>query len=128
MAPSTQRATPPTPQNQTLNGTSTQIPAGGEAGDVGVNKKKQKRRQKQAARLAAEQPLKAGAQSPKNGHIHSPHIEYDYSDSQPRVPANGVGYGPSDMEDTYDPRDANDLYYTDEDGRLYGIFIIPILS
>ena len=128
MAPSTQRATPPTPQNQTLNGTSTQHPVGGEAGDVGVNKKKQKRRQKQAARLAAEQPLQAGAQPSKNGHIHNPHIGYEYTDSQPRVPANGAGYGTSDMEDTYDPRDANDLYYTDEDGRLYGIFFSPRFS
>ena len=117
MAPSTQRATPPAP-NQTLNGTSTPNQAGGEAGDVGVNKKKQKRRQKQAARLAAEQPLKVEAQPSKHGHVHNPHIGYEYSDSQLRVPVNGAGYGPSDMEDTYDPRDTNDIYYTDEDGRL----------
>ncbi|MCJ1391313.1 Stress response protein nst1 [Xylographa bjoerkii] len=118
MAPSSQRATPPAPQNQILNGTSVQTLAGGETGDVAVNRKKQKRRQKQAARLAAEQPSKAGAQPSNNGHVHSPYVGHQYSDSQPRAPVNGIGYGPSDMEDTYDPRDGDDLYYTDEDGRF----------
>ena len=120
MAP-TQRAPSPSPQNQALNGVSVPALAGGETGEVAVNRKKQKRRQKQAARLAAEQPLKAGFQPSKNGHIHSPHTGHEYSDSQPRASANGVGYGPSDTEDAYDARNGDDLYYTDEDGRLYGV-------
>ena len=121
MAPTTQRAAPPAPQDQTANGIPT-VPASGAAtGEVIVNRKKQKRRQKQAARLAAEQPSEAGLGSSAghapNGHVLSSHTGYDQLVAQPRGSVDGTGYGHSDIDDPYEPRDGEDLYYSDEDGR-----------
>ncbi|KAI4247872.1 MAG: hypothetical protein LQ352_006069 [Teloschistes flavicans] len=85
-----------------------------------VNRKKQKRREKQAARIAAEQLLPADTKAAKpatNGAY--PKFAYGLADPPPAV--NGFDYAPSDYEDAdqYEPAEGEDLYYTDEDGHLY---------
>ena len=92
---------------------------------AGVNRKKQKRRQKQAARLAAEQAQPTGPNSIQafagNGssthHDHLPRIAAAGSQIQP----NGYDHGASDYDDPeqYEPGEGEDLYYTDDEGRLY---------
>ena len=120
MAPSTQRAAPPAPQDQTSNGAPAVSANGASTGEVTVNRKKQKRRQKQAARLAAEQPPNASpglsAGHVPNGHVSSSHTEYDQS-AQSRGSVNGTSYGHSDIDDPYEPREGEILYYSEEDGR-----------
>jgi len=121
MAPTTQRAAPPAPQDQTTNGTSAMPTSGAGTAEVTVNKKKQKRRQKQAARLAAENPAKVELEAlsghAANGHVSSTHVGYEQSATQSRGPVNGTGYGHSDVDDLYEPREGEELYYSDEDGR-----------
>lgn len=117
MAPYTQRSAAPAPQDPISNGTPTQPTADAESGDVTVNKKKQKRRQKQAARLAAEQPSNAGPQSSLNGHSHSPGVVYEQNATQPRIPSNEADYGFSDVDDPYDPQPGSGPYYSDEDNH-----------
>lgn len=121
MAPTTQRAAPPAPQDQTINGAPAVPVSGTGTGEVTVNRKKQKRRQKQAARLAAEQPPKAGPESSAghapNGHLSPSHTGYEQSAAQSRGPVNGTSYGHSDIDDPYEPQEGEDLYYSDEDGR-----------
>lgn len=86
-----------------------------------MNRKKQKRRQKQAARLAAEQPAIAGlgpsSGHAANGHVSSTHAGYEQSTIQARGPVNGTGHGHPDIDDLYEPREGEDLDYSDEDGR-----------
>ena len=91
-----------------------------------VNRKKQKRRQKQAARLAAEQPSAAPSTSNQayidaNANTYEK-SEYPMSTKQARMAkfdANGYGYGPSEYDDPeYEPGEGEDLYYTDDDHRL----------
>ena len=91
----------------------------------GVNRKKQKRRQKQAARLAAEQTQPTGPNPPQafagNGNTtHQDHL-IGMSASQAQVQSNGYDYGASDLDDPdqYEPGEGEDLYYTDDEGRLY---------
>lgn len=91
----------------------------------GVNRKKQKRREKQAARLAAEQvqpigPKSAQAFAGNGGNTHQ-HPLPGISAAQAQVQANGYDYGASDYDDPnqYEPREGEDLYYTDDEGRLY---------
>ena len=100
------------------NGTEKSAPA--------VNRKKQKRRQKQAARLAAEQPSAARPTSGQayvdaNANAYEK-SEYPMSTKQAQVAqfdANGYGYGPSEYDDPeYEPGEGEDLYYTDDDHRL----------
>ncbi len=87
-----------------------------------VNRKKQKRRQKQAARLATEQSQPGSAQTfAGNGsNTHHDHPR-GISAAQSQVQANGYDYGASDYEDPeqYEPGEGEDLYYTDDEGRLY---------
>lgn len=91
---------------------------------VGVNKKKQKRRQKQAARLAAEKPQSQS--SPSQGFACSNDIGYhdiprEVGQAHSRAKANGFDYGASDYDDAEqdEPVDVEDRYYTDDEGRLY---------
>ena len=100
------------------NGTENSAPA--------VNRKKQKRRQKQAARLAAEQPSAARPTSNQayvdaNANAYEKR-EYPMSTKQAQMAqfdANGYGYGPSEYDDPdYEPGEGEDLYYTDDDHRL----------
>lgn len=90
-----------------------------------VNRKKQKRRQKQAARLAAEQQLNsntggdmdyvdnAHAAYKSNGHIHDP--------SKDQTSQDGFEFADPDFDDPgeYEPGEGEDLYYTDDEGRIY---------
>lgn len=90
----------------------------------GVNKKKQKRRQKQAARLAAEQPPATKpnlAQAINNKADIAYQNTYQASTPHSRVQANGFDYGASGYDDSerYEPVTGEDLYFTDEEGRLY---------
>jgi len=90
-----------------------------------VNRKKQKRRQKQAARMAAEQQLSSslgeeitygenGHASYSNvGHIHKPPRSHNAHDD--------FEYGDPDFDDPeqYEPAEGENLYYTDDEGRIY---------
>lgn len=92
-----------------------------------VNRKKQKRRQKQAARLAAEQPLATGS-TPDQAYMNASttaykDLEYAMSSTQAQmaqIEANGYSFGPSEYGDgeEYEPGEGEDQYYTDEDDRL----------
>ena len=91
---------------------------------TGVNKKKQKRRQKQAARLAAENS--SSQSNPSREFASSSEVayqdgQYEASEARVRVEANGFEFGASDYEDPeqYEPVEGEDLYFTDDDGRLY---------
>ncbi|KAK2783776.1 Stress response protein nst1 [Emmonsiellopsis sp. PD_33] len=97
-------------------------------GAVGVNRKKQKRRQKQAARLAAEQQVKGGYDSPdtvnQNGYTHYPHANHI---DVPRSSKDHISNHQTpnyfdhhlDDPDQYDPVEGEELYYTDDEGRAY---------
>jgi hypothetical protein len=91
----------------------------------GVNRKKQKRREKQAARLAAEQAQPPGSKSAQafagNGGSTHPQPPHGISAGQAQVQANGYDYGASDYDDPdqYEPGEGGDLYYADDEGRLY---------
>ena len=121
MAPTTQRSAIPAPQNPTSNGTANPPLAGASSNDGTVNRKKQKRRQKQAARLAAEEPSRAGSGSIQGyaeiGHEPGRGALYDYPSTKACPPTNGVDYGPSDLDDQYEPQEDEDLYYSDEEAR-----------
>lgn len=90
---------------------------------TGVNKKKQKRRQKQAARLAAEKPPSDSNISQGVNGRENPYQNASYERTEPggRGQANGYDYGASDYEDPeqYEPAEGEDLYFTDDEGRLY---------
>ena len=91
-----------------------------------VNRKKQKRRQKQAARLAAaEQTFPAAAGGQSQAYVDARDASYHDSayaraTTQMQRSTNGYDYGVSDYEDPdqYEPGEGEDLYYTDEDDRL----------
>ena len=116
------------PNSQTMNSQPAADNLGANSGDgtaSGVNRKKQKRRQKQAARLAAGQAHPAGPNSTLtfagNGisthHDHLPGLAAAGS----QIQANGYDYGASDYDnpEQYEPGEGEDLYYTDDEGRLY---------
>lgn len=91
---------------------------------IGVNKKKQKRRQKQAARLAAENS--SSQSNPSREFVNSNEIayqdsQYEASEARARVESNGYDYGASDYEDPeqFELVEGEDLYYTDDEGRFY---------
>lgn len=95
-----------------------------ENGAVNVNKKKQKRRQKQAARLAAEQPRSAQLSSTQEfvkNEDTAFREAYDISASFSGVQGNNFDHNTSDYEDPehYEPIEGDDSYYTDDEGRLY---------
>lgn len=91
-----------------------------------VNRKKQKRREKQAARLAAaESQNETATLAQSQGYVDgsdTPYRDLDYamSATQAQINANGYDYGVSDYDDAdqYEPGEGEDLYYTDEDDRL----------
>lgn len=89
---------------------------------TGVNKKKQKRRQKQAARLAAEKPPSESNVSQGVNGRDVPFQNTSYENTEPGGggQANGYDYT-SDYEDPeqYEPAEGEDLYFTDDEGRLY---------
>jgi hypothetical protein len=96
-------------QTTKTNGqTSNPLPDTGVA--PGVNRKKQKRRQKQAARLAAEQPTIA------NGVKSAREVEQKMEELEARLRDHG-------LEEHYQENDrfdaAGDEYYSDEDGDNY---------
>ncbi|KAH8662963.1 salt tolerance down-regulator-domain-containing protein [Tricladium varicosporioides] len=78
-----------------------------------VNRKKQKRREKMAAKLAAEQPAKVqanGAQKSENGHRQMQELEARFRET---------GLGEQYEENgQFDPAEG-DQYYSDEDGDRY---------
>ena len=89
---------------------------------TGVNKKKQKRRQKQAARLAAEHP--SAKSNPSQDFVNNGSLKYkrnitEFTEESPHL--NGYGHAASDYDgaDQYEPAEADDLYYTDEDARAF---------
>lgn len=89
---------------------------------TGVNKKKQKRRQKQAARLAAEHPSSKSNQSQEfvnNGSLEYRRKITEFTEESPHL--NGYGHAASDYDeaDQYEPAEGEDLYYTDEDARAF---------
>lgn len=106
----------------TLN-TTANIPANDvtpAAASGGVNRKKQKRREKQAARLAAEQGLNNGYVSgdlDQNGHL--PYMRgQNHLEIHKHGIAEGGGYNDLDFDDPEQYGEGEDLYYTDDEGRL----------
>ena len=89
----------------------------------GVNKKKQKRRQKQAARLAAENPPSESNVSPGVNGRDVPYQNSSHESTEARGrggQADGYENGVSDYEDPehYEPAEGEDVYFTDDEGRL----------
>ena len=90
-----------------------------ENGTSGVNKKKQKRRQKQAARLAAEQSLPTTSTLDRGVTKDSNVVyqeSYEISDARVRTGANGYGCEASYYDES---AEGEDMYVTDDEGRLY---------
>ncbi|KAH0542680.1 hypothetical protein FGG08_002913 [Glutinoglossum americanum] len=118
------------------NNTSTGV-VGGNNGVVtgGVNRKKQKRRQKQAARLAAEQQINGNQMTREDyvdgGHVHHNHplhnhnhnhshhhhhhIPTPHQGAQHDLNYEGQGYD----HDQFEPADGDDVYFSEDDGRVY---------
>lgn len=90
-----------------------------------INRKKQKRRQKQAARLAAEQQLNPNTRAEMdyvdNGHAPYNSNGHIHESSKDQTSQDGFGYGDPDFDDPgqYEPAEGEDLYYTDDEGRIY---------
>ncbi|KAL8947052.1 MAG: hypothetical protein Q9222_006623 [Ikaeria aurantiellina] len=110
---------PPQPLHNTqqpTNGLPTTNPS---AAAPSVNRKKQKRREKQAARVAAEQGMSAGS-GPGLPAASNQYPDYAYGLAGRPATLNGYDHGASVYdEDPYEPVEGEDLYYTDEDGHLY---------
>lgn len=90
------------------------------AKEAGVNKKKQKRRMKEAARKAAEQPQQVRIERTRNSSdpvdiAFQEHGENAAAGRNQGV-ANGYDCAISDYEDPdqYEPDEVDDIYYTDE--------------
>lgn len=90
-----------------------------------VNRKKQKRRQKQAARLAAERQLSDGYPPAdvmkQNGHVHyvhGPRDDASHENKEHNTSAGNSNYVDPDFEvaNHYEP---GDIYYSDDESRLY---------
>jgi len=100
--PSDSSETSPTMAQTTTkpNGQAPSAPANANESAPAVNRKKQKRRQKQAAKLAAEQPPKSqanGAKAPGKSHFQEHALDGNYEDDGQFDPAEGeVNY--SDYE------------------------------
>ncbi|KAI9786616.1 MAG: Stress response protein nst1 [Geoglossum umbratile] len=114
--------------------TPTGIVGGGTNGLVtgGVNRKKQKRRQKQAARLAAEQQVNGNQMTRgeyvDGGHVHHNHPVHNHNHShrhhhvsplhqnaQHSLNYEGQGYD----HDQFEPADGDDVYFSEDEGRGY---------
>ena len=121
--PPSQDLSPSSAQPKSINGTEVEQTG---VGAPAVNRKKQKRREKQAARLAAAEPQNpASVLDQGQGYVDAsdtPYqgLNYAMSATQAQMNANGYDYGVSDYEepDQYEPGEGEDLYYTDEDDRL----------
>ncbi|KAL8838864.1 MAG: hypothetical protein Q9205_000292 [Flavoplaca limonia] len=85
-----------------------------------VNRKKQKRREKQAARIAAEQKSSAAPRATQSA-ANDTYQQFAYGLAEPPAALNGFDYGGSEYDDAgqYEPAEGEDLYYTDDDGHLY---------
>ncbi len=93
-----------------------------------VNKKKQKRRQKQAARLAAENT--SPQSNPAQGVVKNRSFAYQETlneFAEERAQVNGYGHTTSDYEDheQYEPVEGEDLYLTYEEGHNQNNLISP---
>ena len=119
MAPTSQRpATVPPPLKQATNGTPEISSVAASSGDVTVNRKKQKRRQKQAARLAAEQPSRTGSGSTQsyaeNGQEPAQGALFNHGSTRLDAQIEALD---SDVEEQYEPQ--NGVFYdSEEDHRL----------
>lgn len=119
------------PTTSAVTGPGGQLPATQQTGAAhdntavgGVNRKKQKRRQKQAARLAAEEKLSVSGLPHGgfggNGHAHVGHLDH-HAPPGSMAPQRHPGYMDEDFggQEDYDAADGDDLYYSDEEGQLY---------
>lgn len=88
-------------------------PADANGAVPGVNRKKQKRRQKQAARLAAEQP----ASSQSNGAQSAVDVKRQMQELEAKFREHGLDEQ-YDKNGQFDPAEG-DPYYSDEDGDAY---------
>ena len=95
------------------NGQIPTTPADTNGAAPGVNRKKQKRRQKQAAKLAAEHP--AGSQS--NGAPSAVEVKRQMQELEAKFREHGLDE-PYDENGQFDPAEG-DPYYSDEDGDAY---------
>lgn len=104
-------------QKQATAGTiNSSIEAGATGQPPSVNRKKQKRRQKQAAKLAAEQSA-SGHGHFQNGLSHS---LLEPEDSDPLLPAAADSkYNQLNGHDTAEGREEDDLFYSGEDSPLW---------
>ncbi|KAL8898955.1 MAG: hypothetical protein Q9207_006445 [Kuettlingeria erythrocarpa] len=95
-----------------VNPLTSQVPA--------VNRKKQKRREKQAARLAAEQQTGVETRTPQAA-ANASYQVFSNGTAEASLAPNGFDHEASDYGegDQYSPAEGDDLYYTDDDGRLY---------
>ena len=101
----------PAAQKQTINGTAAPPVSASNSGEPTVNRKKQKRRQKLAARLAAEQSADSQGQT-LNGHG-----AYEQSAPKPRAGIiDDLDYEASDLEETYESREGQDRFYSEGGG------------
>ncbi|KAL8671438.1 MAG: hypothetical protein Q9168_004067 [Polycauliona sp. 1 TL-2023] len=84
-----------------------------------VNRKKQKRREKQAARMAEQKS--SNTPRPTQPAVNGAYEQFAYGMADPPAALNGFDYGGSEYEDPdqYEPAEGEDLYYTDDDGHLY---------
>lgn len=122
--PASQHPSASEAQLQSGNGVGVQ---NAEDGAPTVNRKKQKRREKQAARLAATEPQNPASNfrqgqtysEPMPRELKDHELEYAISTTQAQYNTNGYDYGVSDYDDPdqYEPEEGEDLYYTDEDDQ-----------
>ncbi|KAL8768625.1 MAG: hypothetical protein Q9209_005184 [Squamulea sp. 1 TL-2023] len=104
-------------EKQTVNGISGSPPLNAAPN---VNRKKQKRREKQAARIAAEQKASTASRATPQA-ANGAYQEFTDGLAEPPTALNGFTYGGSEYDDAdrYEPAEGEDLYYTDDDGHLY---------
>ncbi|KAL9038074.1 MAG: hypothetical protein Q9214_005427, partial [Letrouitia sp. 1 TL-2023] len=113
-----QNSAPHAPPQTTQNRPEVQnggLSTGGTDQAPSVNRKKQKRREKLAARLAAEKQAK-----PEDLPPEETYSEAGYGFTAEDGVSNGYNYGPSDYYDPgqFEPMEGDDMYYTDDDGHL----------
>ncbi|KAI9714075.1 MAG: hypothetical protein M1812_006522 [Candelaria pacifica] len=86
-----------------------------------VNRKKQKRRQKQAARLAAEQSLSNEYTSEDGAHANSKTHSHLQQPTQSESVQHALDYEDPDFDypEQFEPTDGDDQDYVDEEGRVY---------
>ncbi|KAI9844766.1 MAG: Stress response protein nst1 [Sclerophora amabilis] len=87
----------------------------------GVNRKKQKRRQKQAARLAAEHEYNGDPAQHGDVGRDARLQDAGLASPAPLAPSRDLGYVDEDFDDPdqFEPVEGEDLYYSDEEGQLF---------